>query len=55
MILWRGPGALNRVPPGVRLRLKRHRITSDDQIFNLLGVEDGQEFFEVVEHSGSVP
>jgi len=38
-----------------RLCVERHGITSDDQVLNFLVVEDGQEFFEVVEHPVWIP
>ncbi|HWY20046.1 MAG TPA: hypothetical protein VNX26_02440 [Candidatus Acidoferrum sp.] len=31
------------------------KVATNDQILNFLGVEDGQEFFEVVEHRAPVP
>jgi hypothetical protein len=37
------------------LRVKGDSVTTDNQILNFLGVEDGQEFFEVVEHRVPVP
>jgi hypothetical protein len=33
-----------------RLRMKGNRISADDKIPNVVGVEGRQEFFEVVEH-----
>ena len=38
-----------------RLGMKRHSITTHDEILNFLVVEDGQEFFEVLEHPAPVP
>jgi hypothetical protein len=40
---------------GAWLRVKRDSLATNDQILNFLGVEDGQEFFEVVEHRAPVP
>jgi len=37
------------------LRVKRNRVAVDHEIFNAVGVEDRQEFFEVVEPRGPVP
>jgi hypothetical protein len=34
---------------------KRDSVAANDQILNFLGVEDGQEFFEVVEYRVPVP
>jgi hypothetical protein len=39
----------------IQLSMQRHGITADNQVSNFLGVEDGQEFFEVVEHPMWVP
>ena len=35
---------------GARLRMKGDSVASDDQVLNVVGVEERQEFFEVVEH-----
>jgi hypothetical protein len=40
---------------GSRLPVKRDRIAAHNQVFNPSGVEDGQEFFEVVEHGTPAP
>ena len=37
------------------LGVERNSVPADDEIFNAVGVEDRQEFFEVVEHPGPVP
>jgi hypothetical protein len=38
-----------------RLCMKGDRISADDEIFNAVRVEYGQEFFEVSEHPASIP
>src|SRR5260370_12139521 len=38
-----------------RLGMEGHSIAAYDQVLNILGMEDGQEFFQVVEHPVPVP
>jgi len=38
-----------------RLRVEGNGIAANDKVFNAVGVEDRQEFFEVVEHRRLVP
>jgi hypothetical protein len=37
------------------LRVERYSVATDHEIFNAVGVEDGQEFFEVWVHPGTRP
>src|SRR5262249_6123736 len=38
-----------------RLSMEADGIAADDQVFNVVGVEDAQEFFEFWEHSRRAP
>src|ERR1017187_3427312 len=40
---------------GARLRVERYGVAPHDKVLNAMGVEDGQEFVEVLEHRGPCP